>query len=79
MITQTAENEDGTVTETTTTGVYCVVGMKARVKPVKVVYSGDSFVLVQPDIAANQEKLRLRPGDEVIISANDLYDGKVLG
>lgn len=79
MVTRTAENEDGTVTETTTTGVYCVVGMKARVKPVEVVYSGDDFVLVQPDIGPDQEKLRLRPGDEVIISANDLYDGKVLG
>lgn len=78
MVTQTAENEDGTVTETTTTGVYCVVGMKARVKPVEVVYSADSFVLVRANAPSDRELLRLRPGDEVIISANGLYDGKVL-
>ena len=28
---------------------------------------------------AYKEKLRLRPGDEVIITANDLSDGKVIG
>ena len=29
--------------------------------------------------ASDQESLRLRPGDEIIISAKDLYDGKVVG
>ena len=60
-------------------GVYCVVGMEARFKPVEVVYRGESFVLVRSTAESNQETLRLRPGDEVIISANDLYDGKVVG
>lgn len=53
--------------------------MEARFKPVEVVYRGESFVLVRSTAESNQEKLRLRPGDEVIISANDLYDGKVVG
>ena len=78
-------NEDGSRTVTEQTGIYCVVGAEARFKPVKVLYNGDGFVLVRStledlaDITAVQEKTRLRPGDEVIITANDLYDGKVVG
>lgn len=60
-------------------GVYCVVGMEARFKPVEVLYSGDGFVLVRSTAASDQESLRLRHGDEIIISAKDLYDGKVVG
>lgn len=73
------EQEDGTTVETKTTGVYCVVGMEARFKPVEVLHSGDGFALVRSTAAADRENLRLRPGDEVIISARDLYDGKVVG
>jgi len=73
------ENEDGTVTETKTTGVYCVVGRMARFKPVQVLYSAEHFSLVAADVAADQELLRLRSGDEVIIRAKDLYDGKIVG
>lgn len=78
IVTKTTENEEGTETTTQTTGVYCIVGMEARFKPVEVVYSGDNFVLVRANAPADRENLRLRPGDEVIISANDLYDGKVI-
>ena len=60
-------------------GVYCVVGMEARFKPVEVLYSGDGFVLVRSTVASDQQSLRLRHGDEIIISAKDLYDGKVVG
>ena len=77
--TRTTENEDGTTTESRVTGVYCVVGMEARFKPVEVLYNGSSFLLVRANAPSDKEKLRLRPGDEVIITANDLYDGKVIG
>lgn len=66
------------------TGVYCVVGAEARFKPVQVVYTGDDFVLVESTVAVttsttvSMETTRLRAGDEVIISASDLYDGKVV-
>lgn len=50
--------------------------MVARFKPVKVVYSGDDYALVAAD--SEKESLRLRSGDEVIITANHLYDGKVV-
>ena len=77
--TRTAQKEDGTSEETRVTGLYCVVGMEARFKPVEVLYNGSSFLLVRANAPADKEKLRLRPGDEVIITANDLYDGKVIG
>ena len=78
----TVDEETGERTSTAMTGVYCMVGAEARFKPVEVVYSGDDFVLVASTLAesasASQETLRLRAGDEIIIAADDLYDGKVL-
>ena len=75
----TKVDQEGNRTTAEGLGVYCVVGMEARFKPVEVVYSGDGFVLVRSAAASDQESLRLRPGDEIIISAKDLYDGKVVG
>ena len=75
----TKVDQDGNRTTVEGVGVYCVVGMEARFKPVEVLYSGDGFVLVRSTAASDQESLRLRHGDEIIISAKDLYDGKVVG
>ena len=72
-------NAEGERTTEQTMGAYCVVGMEARFKPVEVLYNGENFVLVRSTAGEDQEKLRLRHGDEVIITANDLYDRKVLG
>ena len=74
----TVNSEGQRVTEEAT-GVYCVVGMEARFKPVEVVYNGSSFLLVRSAAPEDRENLRLRPGDEVIITANGLYNGKVVG
>ena len=74
---QDAVDKEGNRTVTEGTGVYCVVGMEARFKPVKVLYYGDGFVLVRA--SSDAEKTRLRSGDEVIVTAKDLYDGKVVG
>ncbi|MEG1657575.1 MAG: HlyD family efflux transporter periplasmic adaptor subunit [Oscillibacter sp.] len=74
--TKTTVDKAGVRTECDAVGIYCVVGMEARFKPVELLDTGDSFVLVRA--ASDVEKTRLRPGDEVIISANDLYDGKVM-
>lgn len=72
-----AEGEDGTETEVPTTGVYCLVGVKAVFKPVEVLYTGEGFVLVR---GASTLKARVfRAGDEVIVTARDLFDGKVVG
>lgn len=60
------------------TGVYCRLGVRARFKPVQVVYQGDGYVLVEA--ASNvEDSSMLRQGDEVIATAAELYDGKVIG
>ena len=70
---------NGNTEKTEKVGVYCIVGMEARFKPVKVEYSGETFVIVNSTAGAEQESIRLRPGDEVIVAARGLYDGKVVG
>ena len=69
-------DEDGRETEVQTTGVYCVVGVTAVFKPVEVLYSGEGFVLLRS--ASTRAGRILRSGDEVIVTARDLYDGKVI-
>lgn len=78
IVTRTDTAEDGTETETRTTGVYCVVGLEAAFKPVKTLYTGEHFVLVEADPPADRETQRLRAGEEIIVTARDLYDGKVV-
>lgn len=78
IVTRTSTEEDGTETETLVTGVYCVVGLEAGFKPVEILYTADHFVLVEPNPAADREGQRLRPGEEIIITAKDLYNGKVI-
>lgn len=78
-------DSEGNRTVTEQTGVYCIVGAAARFKPVKIVYSGEDFVLVRSTfedstdgVTNSEEKLRIRSGDQIVIAAEDLYDGKVL-
>lgn len=69
-------DENGNIATEERTGIYCLVGREARFKPVEVVYSAESFVLVRPD--SDQERRRLRPGEQIVVSARGLFDGKVL-
>jgi len=69
-------DEDGKIAAEEAVGLYCMVGREARFKPVEVVYSADSFVLVRP--TAESDAQRLRSGEKVVVSARGLYDGKVL-
>lgn len=64
-------NEDGQG------GVFCVVGMTARYKPVEVVYRGEGYTLIKPAASATGSVI-LRSGDEVIITAEDLKEGQVI-
>ena len=65
-------------------GVYAVVGAQSEFKPITVVGEDDGYYLVQPLVPATSvedkegAKKALRPGDEIIISAEGLYDGKVI-
>lgn len=74
--TQTVKDKDGNEKKTQVAGLYCVVGMTIRFKPVTVVYNGDGYALVRS--ASQTETTRLRPGDQVVVSANNLYDGKII-
>ncbi len=76
-------DESGKTVTEERTGIYCLVGREARFKPVRVVYSGESFVLVEPAPELNPEVAQdarriIRPGEQVIVSARGLFDGKVL-
>ncbi|MEA4814903.1 MAG: HlyD family efflux transporter periplasmic adaptor subunit [Oscillospiraceae bacterium] len=63
-------------------GVYCLVGLQARFKPVDVVFRGEGYYLVEAsknsDNTTNNGISSLRNGDQVIITAQELYDGKVI-
>ena len=64
-------------------GVYCRIGRQAWFKPVKILYQGEDYCLLAPgDIEAVRESdlvfYQLRAGDEVIVTANSLYNGKVI-
>lgn len=65
------------------TGVYAMVGAKAEFKLVTILAEGEDFFLVEsapfqnPDNTA-ETKRALRSGDEIIVRAEDLYDGKIL-
>lgn len=76
------DSDGRTVTEERT-GIYCLVGREARFKPVEVVYSADGFVLVSPapelDPSVDKDAKRIiRAGEQIIVSARGLFDGKVL-
>lgn len=63
-------------------GVFCLVGMQAVFKPVDIIYQGSGYYLVEPsknaDDTENTTSSRLRVGDSVIITAKELYNGKVV-
>ena len=69
--------EDGTVAEENQYYVYASVGGQAEKKPVNVLYTGDTFYLVEP--SNPHAAIRLRAGEQVILSTSDIYDGKVVG
>ena len=76
-------DENGKTVTEEAVGIYCLVGREARFKPVRVIHSAESFVLVSPAPELNPEVDRdarriIRPGEQVIVSARGLFDGKVL-
>ena len=53
------------------------MGFAADFKPVDVVYQGEGYTLVRAHKEATGGNI-LRSGDEVIVTASELYDGKVV-
>jgi len=63
--------EDGTV------GVYAVAGAVAEFRKVSVVSEGEDFYLLA-SAEGVPDKRKLRAGDEIVVAAEALYDGKVV-
>lgn len=69
--------EDGTEKKVQVYGVYTRWGNTARFKKVEILWQEDEYMLVR-SIEENAPTRQLRPGDEVITAAEELYDGKVI-
>ena len=65
------------VSEEGVTGVYCLDGVTASFRPVAVLYQGQGYALVRPADGTSDTRT-LRVGDEVIATAGQLHDGKVM-
>ena len=77
METQTATNSDtGEETQRQALGVYAVVGGRAKFKEVEIVREGSDCYLVSP--IKTSDGVRLRAGEQIVVTAPDLYDGKVV-
>lgn len=67
--------------------VYTLTALQAERKDVDIVYEGEDFVLVQPPNDAENEAGQaallegrfIRDGNDIIVNAKDIYDGKVMG
>lgn len=76
VVTKTVTDEAGKESQVNSYGVYTVVGTQAEWQEVKVLYSDDSFYLVEPvDKSASS---RLRAGDEIILNSTRVSDGMVV-
>ena len=56
-------------------GVYILLSAQARFVPVEQIYEADNYYIVTYDPSSSSA---LRPGDEIIVSSRELYDGKVV-
>ena len=63
------DNEAGTA------GVYVLVGAIARWKPVEIIYEAQDYFLVRQD---NSDTSNLWAGDEIILTRQEIEDGKVV-
>ena len=68
---------DGTEKKKQVFGVYCMWGNTAKFKKVEILWQEDEYMLVR-SLQNSEVSRRLRPGDEVITAAAELYDGKVI-
>ena len=74
--TEAVTGDDGHTREVNRYKVYTVIRSQAWGQEVEVLYTDNDFYLVRPVSESALE--RLRPGDEVILSSSNIYDGKVV-
>ena len=72
----TTDEETGEITEHQMLGVYILVAGRAEFKQVSVVTESQDFYVVRSVSEAAAKSLR--SGDEVIVRAVGLYDGKLM-
>lgn len=63
------------VSEDGQTGVYCVSGVQAKFKPVEIIYELENYFIVAQNV---EDPSALHAGDEIIVTAKGIYDGKVV-
>ena len=72
------DEETGEESQVSVTGVYALVGAQAEFKPVTVLAEEEGYCLVKPEPPADGARKILRAGDEIILTAEELFDGKVV-
>jgi len=72
----TTDEQTGEITEHQRLGVYILMAGRAEFKQVSVVTESQDFYVVTPD--GDSAAKALRAGDEVIVRAVGLYDGKLM-
>lgn len=72
---ETTDEETGQTTQTYVTGVYALVGTQAEFKPVDILYQDDGYCVV----SGEDTRTALRSGDQIILAADEIYDGMVIG
>ena len=74
--------ETGEEKEVSITCVYVEVGVVAERKPVTVLAQGEDYYIVEPlirpDARDTEVKKVLRPGDQVVIAGEKIWDGMIL-
>ncbi|WP_130848770.1 HlyD family efflux transporter periplasmic adaptor subunit [Intestinimonas timonensis] len=79
---EVTDPETGETTTKQVIGVYVLTAAQAEFKAVEILADDGDYYLVQavlPDVPTdNQLKTAFRAGDQVIVSSDELYDGKVM-
>lgn len=79
---EVTDPETGKTTTKQVIGVYVLTAAQAEFKAVEILADDGDYYLVQavlPDVPTdNQLKTAFRAGDQVIVSSDELYDGKVM-
>ncbi len=74
--------DTGEEKEVSVSCVYVQVGVFAERKPVTILSQGEDYYMVEPlvpkDASASVAKKALRPGDQIIIAREEIWDGKVI-
>ena len=72
---EATDEQTGELTKVSVTGVYGLVNGRAEFKQVQVLAEGTQFYVVKP---LDTDRQMLRAGNQVIVRARDLHDGKVI-